>query len=265
MKGLTKSQGIVYKENLNRCGARLYETITLLEEYNKTKNWKDVEKKTIEYNILNKKSSNTIKTILKCVKNRFKDIEGLPMLEEVSSFVSSNIPDKAKIQVLLPYIFKTDLLIRQYTLKLVYPNLHSKNNVELTKKIFHEFFEKEANEHPELNKWSENSEVRWIRSLLSLLRKFGFMKPAPSLELEKPQLRIETFTFYCLFLLFEGNSGRELIENETWKLFGLSTAETERFFENSQMKGWIHYSRSGDIISINTEYNSLEGWINDLG
>jgi hypothetical protein len=264
MKELVKSQGIIYKENLNRCGARLYETITLLEEYNKTKKWENVEKKALESNILNKKSSNTIKTILRCVKNRFRDVEGLPKFEELSSFVSSDIPDKAKIQVLLPYICKTDPLIHQYVLKLVCPNLHSKNKVELSKRIFHDFFEKESHEHQELTKWSENSEVRWVRSLLSILRKFGFMKPAPSLKLEKPQLRIETFTFYCLFLLLKCTSGKELVENGIWRLFALSTVETERFLENAQMKGWIHYSRSGDIVSINTEYKSLEGWINDL-
>jgi hypothetical protein len=257
------SESIVYRENLNRCGARLLETITLLEEYNKTKNWETVHNTALENNILNKQSDNTIKTILRCVKNRFMDVEDLPSFDQLSLFVSSDIPEKAKIQVLLPYICKTDHLINKYILYLVYNNIQS-NNLELSKETFHDFFKTESEDHPELEKWSQNSEVRWVRSLLSILRKFGLMQPAPKIKLEKPQLRMETFGFYCIFFLLSGTSGIYLVKNDLWKLYGLSVDETERFLENAQMKGWIQYHQSGDILSINTEYKSLEGWVNDL-
>lgn len=263
MNDLVNSQSKIHKENLNRCGARILETITILKEYNITRDWEKVQKKALDDNIINKQSDNTIKTIIRCVKNRFMDVDELPSFDELSLFVSSDIPEKAKIQVLLPYICKTDSLINQYIINLVFPNLQS-NNLELSKEIFHDFFKKESHEHPELTKWSENSEVRWVRSLLSILRKFGYMQPAPSLKLEKPQLKIETFSFYSLFFILNGISGVKLVKNELWKLFGLSIEETERFLENAQMKGWIHYHKSGDILSINTEYKSLEGWINDL-
>lgn len=265
MENSSKSQEIIYRENLNRCGARLYETLTILEEYNKTKNWEDLEKRALEDNILNKNSSNTIKTILRCVKKRFKDVDGLPKFDELAMFVSSDIPDKAKLQVLLPFIARTDLLINQYLLNLVGPNIYSKNEVELSKDIFHDFFEKESHLHPELIKWSHNSEVRWIRSLLSLLRKFDLMNSAPSLKLKpKPKIRVETFAFYCFFIIFSGKSGIEIVKNDIWDLFFLTDNEIEYHLENLQRNGWIHYHQSGDILSINTEYESLEGWINDL-
>ena len=265
MANSSKSREIIYRENLNRCGARLYETLTILEEYNRTKNWEDLEKKVIEDNILNKKSSNTTKTILRCVKKRFRDVKGLPKFDELSMFVSLDIPDKAKLQVLLPYIAKTDPLINQYLLNLVGPNIKSKVEIELSKEMFHDFFEKESQSNFELTKWSENSEVRWIRSLLSLLRKFDLMNSAPSLKLKsRPKLRIETFAFYCIFIIFSGKSGIEIIENDIWDLFFLNNAEIEYYLEDLQRKGWITYNRSAEMVSISAEFKCLGEWMSEL-
>lgn len=258
----TNPNKLVYKENLNRCGARLPETIIVLEEYNRTKDWAELTQKAINENFLNKNSSTTIKTILRCVKNRFADVEGLPNLDTIAYFISIDIPEKAKIQSLLPYICKTDKLIEQYVLRLLGPNINSIAKPDLNKKTFHDFLEDESQSHIELQKWSENSKVRWIRSLLSIFRKFDYMHAAPSFELNKPSLRIETFAFFCIYLILSGESGIEVIQSDIWKYFILSESEIEKSLEEMQRRGWVTFTRSGDIISLKTEFKTMEEWIN---
>ena len=68
MSKSNKNDQTTYKANLQRCGALISETITVLEEYNELKNWNELKKKVIDENILNKKSSTTLNGILGCLK-----------------------------------------------------------------------------------------------------------------------------------------------------------------------------------------------------
>lgn len=260
-----KNDQTVYKANLQRCGALISETITVLEEYNDLKNWNELKEKVNIDNILNKKSSTTINGILNCIRKRYKDIDDMPNLEDLSRFIASDVPNKAKIQVLFPYLCTTDPLIEQYVLNMIGPNINSLEKQEISKETFLDFLEKETKTHPELDKWSDYLKKRWIRGLISLLRNFYFMDTAPSFELDKPSLRIETFFFYCLWLLLSGKRGIHVLESEIWRFFILSDSEIEKFLEDSQRKGWLLYHQSGDIISITTEYQSLEEWVNVVG
>lgn len=260
----TPHSAVIYKANLQRCGALITETLTLIEEYDKINNWEDLKQKVITKNILNKKSSTTINGILQCIKKRYKDIDGLPNLKELSHFISSDIPEKSKIQVLFPYMCKTDPLIEQYIIKMIFPHFELLNRPKIKKETFLEFLTEEMKTHPELEKWSDYLQKRWIRGLISVLRNFNLMSTAPNFELTKPNLRIETFTFFCLWLLFSGKSGIELIQNGIYQYFLLSNSEIEILLEESQRKGWLSYTHSGDIISITTEFESLEDWIDVL-
>lgn len=265
-KAFAKYQNTVYKANLQRCGAIIAESLILLEEYNKNKDWNYVKEKAITQNILSKKSSITIDAILRGAKSRFYNVNGLPKMDELSLFVSSKAPEKAKVQALFPYICITDTLVHEIMQRLVEPSLNSvAGESTLSKEKLLDFLVKESQTHPELNKWSDYLKKRWIRGLLSLLRDFDLMQSAPGFKLSKPALRIETFAFFCLWLLFSGKSGIEVMQNEIWSIFFLSAPEIEQLLESSQRRGWITYYRAGEIISIGTDYKSLEEWSNALG
>lgn len=261
MSKFNKNDHTVYKANLQRCGALISETITVLEEYNELNDWDELKKKVIDENILNKRSSTTLNGILGCLKKRYINPHKMPNSEYLSNFISQDIPEKSKIQVLFPYICRSDPLVEQYVLKLVKPTINSLNKSKISKDTFLEFLEKEKKTHPELDNWSDYLKKRWIRGLISLLRNFNLIEAQPSFKLNKTSLRIETFTFFCLWLLMSGKSGIEVINNNIWNYFFLSKTEIEKLLEESQRNGWISYTQSGDIISIKTEFKTLEEWI----
>ena len=110
------------------------------------------------------------------MKNRFFNVEELPDLETITQFVSTDIPEKAKIQVLWPYICRTDSLIEQYVFRLLEPTINSLSKPNLSKDTFFDFFEEESQIHPELQKWSDSSQKKWVLTLLSIFRNFDFIQ-----------------------------------------------------------------------------------------
>lgn len=257
------NEKIKFKANLQRVGTIIPETLVLLEELNRNKNWNKVKQKALSENILSKKSSTTITGILRSVRNRYFDVPELPPLAHLSMFVSSNISEKTKIQALFPYTCKTDPLIECYIRELVKSTINSLTGRELLKDELLAFLENKSKTHLELRSWSEKLKKRWVRGLLALLRDYEFMEPAPHFTLNKPFLITETFAFFLLNMLFDGNSGIAVINHDIWDLYLMSENDIERNLIETQKKGWINYQKAADMTKISANFNSMEAWINE--
>jgi predicted transcriptional regulator len=258
------AENVVYKADLQRVGSLINESFIVLTEYYKVKDWQQVKKKITSQNLLNKQSSQTIQGILTAIHKRFfRKHEFLPPVELLAKFFTKNIPRNAKIQLLYPYICESDYLIKNMVSNFV-ANKINQSQLILTKNDVLEFLEKEEKTHPELKKWSDYLKGRWTRGFLAFLRDFNIMEKAPSDRLTKPSLRIEAFTFFMLGLLDKKLNTREILKNEIWRLYFLKSVEIENFLVEVQARGWIYYSRAGEIIELRPKYN-LEEWLNGLG
>jgi hypothetical protein len=257
------AENIVYKADLQRVGSLINESLVVLTEYDKVKDWQKVKEKVISQNLLNKQSSQTIQGILAAIHKRFfGDHKFLPPAELLAKAITKNIPRNAKIQLLYPYICESDYLVKNMVSNFVANKINQSQPI-LTKNDVLEFLEKEKKTHPELQKWSDYLKGRWTRGFLAFLRDFNIMEKAPSNRLIKPPLRIETFTFFMLGLLDKKLNIKEILKNEIWHLYFLKNAEIENFLVEAQARGWIYYSRAGEIIELRPKYN-LEGWLNGL-
>jgi sulfur relay (sulfurtransferase) DsrC/TusE family protein len=259
-----KTENVVYKADLQRVGSLINESFIVLTEYDKVKDWQQVKEKIISQNLLNKQSNQTIKGILIAIHKRFfRNYEFLPSVELLAKAITKNISKIIKIQLLYPYICESDNLIKNMMLNLV-ANKINQSQIILTKNEILEFLEKEQKTHPELKKWSNYLKGRWTRGFLAFLRDFNVMEKAPSNKLVKPSLRTETFMFFMLGLLDKKMNIKDVLKNEIWRLYFLKNAEIEHFLVETQARGWIYYSRVGEIIELQPKYN-LEWWLNELG
>jgi hypothetical protein len=256
---------IIYKADLQRVGSLINESFVVLLEYDKIKDWKQVKEKIVFQNLINKQSSRTTEGILTAIHKRFfRNYEFLPSVELLAKLITKNISKTAKIQLLYPYICESDPLVKNLVLNLVAPRINNQSPSFLTKNDILEFLDKEQKSHPELKRWSDYLKGRWARGFLALLRDFDIMEKAPSDRLIKPSLRIETFTFFMLGLLDKKLSIKEILNNEIWCLYFLKNAEIEHLLVEMQARGWIYYSRVGEIIELKPKFD-LKGWLNGLG
>jgi sulfur relay (sulfurtransferase) DsrC/TusE family protein len=257
------AENIVYKADLQRVGSLINESFVVLTEYDKVKDWQQVKEKVISQNLLNKQSSQTVQGIIAAIRKRFfRNHKFLPSAELLAKAIAKNISRNAKIQLLYPYICESDHLVKSMISNFV-ANKINQSQLILTKNDVLEFLEKEEKTHPELKKWSDYLKGRWTRGFLAFLRDFNIMEKAPSNRLIKPSLRIETFAFFMLGLLDKNLNIKEIFNNEIWHLYFLKNIDIEHFLVEMQARGWIYYSKAGEIIELTPKFN-LEGWLNGL-
>jgi hypothetical protein len=252
-----------YVASFQRVGAIYEETITLLSQFARERDWNVVKEKVFQENLLKKSSSAWIKDILGAVERRFFTGKGLlPNSRQISKFVSSNVSKSSKVQALYQYICNSDLLVDRLITGLVGPPRLKYGISKLSKEMYYKFLKEEAESHPELRLWSPSVYGKWQRSFFAFLRASGIMEKAPSFRIKKPVVRIEPFVFFVYGLLDKKSSGLEVIKSSLWRRYFMSEDDIEYALSSAQERGWLQYRRMGSIVELTPSYRSLEDWLN---
>jgi len=252
----------VYKADLQHAGTAIPESITILSEYLKHRDWKQLRDSVLKRNLLKKRSSVTASNFLRAVRRRFfVHHSPLPSADSVAYAMMVNMPPVAKAQILYPYVCKADALVEQAILRLVKPRLEGSFSTDLTKEDVVNFLREESSAHPELQSWANSLTMRWARGFLALLRNFGIMEPSPSHRLSMPLVRVEAFTFFLLGLLQSGFSAVKIMNNPLWDLYFLKSPEIGRLLVGAQARGWIYYSKAGNVVELKPRYTSIGEWL----
>lgn len=251
-----------YKANLHRVGSLINESIIVLSVYAKLKDWEKTKREITSKNLLMKRSSRTLAGIFLAIRQRFLvKHDDLPDPEALADVISKDLSLKAKAQILYPYICESDVLIKDAILELVTRKINE-YDPHLTREEVIDFLNTKSASHPELLRWSEYLKINWAKHLFSFLRDFGFMEKAPSHNLIKPILRVESFTFFMLDLLNKKVSTTEILRSDIWSLYLMDQNDMEYALVEAQTRGWIHYIRAGDVIEL-TERYTLEEWVDE--
>ncbi len=254
-----------YKANLQRVGTIIPETITLMGLLARSYDWGEVKELALKHNLLKKKSSFTINSVLVTFKQRFLSNDSdLPGARDVAKILSKQLPMSTKTQVLLPYVCESDRLISELILRLVLPNLR-KGDTKLYQDNIVGFLDEEGKTHGELRRWSDYLRKRWARGFIALLRDFGFMEAMPSNKLLYPTLRVEAFMFFLLGMVERGLSIRRALNDNLWNYYAIGAEEKEELLKEAQIKGWIHFLKAGEIVEISLEFSTLGVWLDALG
>ena len=251
-----------YTAAFQRVGSLYEETMTLLNEFAHEGDWGVIKGKVLRENLLKKNSSTWSENILRAVKRRFfAGCKLLPNGRQISKFVSSNISRYSKIQALYQYICGSDPLVDRFITELVAPPLIKYGVSMLTKQMYHEFWEKECQIHPELQAWASSVSRTWQRKFFAFLRASGTMEKAPSVKIRKPVIRVEPFTFFLYGLFDKKVSGLEAIRSSLWKRYFMTEDDVEYALSSAQERGWLQHRRMGSIVELSTSFRSLEGWL----
>ena len=252
----------VYKADLQHAGTAIPESIIIFSEYLKHRDWTQLRDSVLKRNLLKKRSSVTASNFLRAVRRRFfADHSPLPSADSVAYAMVADMPHVAKAQILYPYVCKADALIEQMILRLVKPRLEGSFSSNLTKEDVINFLREESSSHPELRSWANSLTMRWTRGFLALLRDFGMMEPAPSNRLSMPLVRVEAFTFFLFGLFQSGFPPVKVMNNSLWDLYFLENPEIERLLVGAQARGWLYYSKAGDVVELKPRYTSIGEWL----
>ena len=109
-----------------------------------------------------------------------------------------------------------------------------------------------ALDHPEIARWTETSRVKLAGNMLSSLRDFGVLEGIQKKFFVRPSLPLSTAAHLLRILIVEGNRGREVLENSTWRLFMLTEQEVAATLANLAREGEIHFEKVGTSVVLQT-------------
>ena len=256
---------IKYNTGFKTVGPLYDETILLLCEFNTRGNWEQVEQTAYTDNLLKKRSKRWINSILGYVRKRYLDPHPpLPLGKDLAKFIAAPVPRRAKIQVLYQYICESDPLIDRLILGLIAPSIRKYGAFLLTKAALSAFLDKEANTHPEIEKWTAITKEKWQGDFYSFLRHTGIMQKAPRVEVRKLPVSVEAFAFFVYGLVDSGFSPTDLFGSPVFSRYFMSKIEIEGKLAECQVRGWLQYRSAGGISELKLEYATLRDWIHAL-
>lgn len=126
------------------------------------------------------------------------------------------------------------------------------NRPLVTRNAVLDFLDHQAPEHPEIERWTETSRVKLAGNMLTALRDFGVLEGIQKKFLVRPGLPLSTAKHLLRILVAEGNRGREVLENATWRLFMLTEQQVAAALANLAREGDIHFEKVGTSVVLQT-------------
>ncbi len=256
-----------YAANLQNVGLVLAESEALLGCYAQSGDWAKVRHLALDKNLLGKRSTITVRHILKVVARRYlRGPEWLPDGQSAGTFFAHpRVPSRAKAEVAFLYTVAEDLLVQSCLEQLVLSAPPGNLETYLHAEEVVTFLEKLGTKHSELARWKPYLKKRWSQGFLSLLRDVGFVEPAPSWRLTRPVLLAEAFGFVFPWLAEATGSPRAAVPHRCLRWWGLDAAETRRLLGAGQERGWWGYASSGSVVEFKPARGPVEVLSDALG
>lgn len=115
-----------------------------------------------------------------------------------------------------------------------------------------DFLDHKRPNHPEIERWTESSRIKLAGNMLSALRDFGVLEGIQKKFLVRPALPLSTVAHLLRIVVAEGNRGRQVLENSTWRLFLLSEQQVAATLANLAREGEIHFEKVGTTVVLQT-------------
>lgn len=252
-----------FAANLQNVSMVLSETQTLLAAYCELGDWGKVREHALDENLLGKRSTTTVRHILKVVRRRYLEApDWLPKAPAFAFFAHPAIPVRAKAQVAFVYTLAEDVLARTVHQALV---LSAGEGSYLHPTDVVRFLEIQASDHHELAMWKPYLRKRWAQGFLALLRNGGFAAAAPSWQLIEPVILPEGFALLFSWLVEHERSARAAFHHPGFQLWGLDDADKASLLRQGQQRGWWRYASGGAMVEFQPQYASVEELVGALG
>jgi hypothetical protein len=241
-----------YAANLQNVGLVALETEVLLDAYHRVGDWSDVRRLAVEENLLGKRSTTTVRHILKVVARRYiKGPEWLPSLPIAATFFAhAAISSRAKTQVAFLYTVAEDRLVQDCLDALVLRLLGGASGGFVHVDDVTDHLRQLSNVHPELGRWRPYLRRRWASGFLSLLRDVGFLGPAPSAQLSDPVILPEAFGFVFPWLVDHTGGARTALNHQALAWWAVDPDEKRTLLAAGQERGWWRYAAAGSMIEF---------------
>ena len=162
--------------------ALIVETLVIAEEYNKLKDWKDVEKSLLDNNLLNRVKQATFKREFSEIKKRLS----LLTQDQLQLMIQGSLDD-AKAMILLSLV-KTYSFLRDFIVEVI-RNKYLLFDTVVSEIDYIKFVNTKSLSHNELNAITEVTAKKVKQVIFKLLEQVGLITQAKNGSIVKPILK----------------------------------------------------------------------------
>ncbi len=238
------------------------ETKRILDTYIESGSYRDLERQVIEENILNKKTNEYRKNVLREVTRRHiadtDEFAVTPLMRIVTGNLRSDVVDWC-----LYYEFAQDPFIRRVTTDYLYPEFE-RGTLNLNASDIVEFLRAIEDDHEKLQSRSEATINEAATKYLTSLRNFGLLEGRQQKEFAVTYIPDETIAYVVYQLAGRGvTAASEVIEHDNWKLFLMDESTVRRRIRDIDSR-YMTYEKRGSTERLVREYDTAEELINAL-
>jgi hypothetical protein len=249
-----------FEAHLHRGGTGVPEMLRMLQAYSEHEDIEKLKEQVYKENLLGKTSTDMENNLFYAFRLRFTRSNDLPPTNLIARIICRPISDAAKIQLLFPYFLAADPMATNFYQYLAQAQLSSIRPSLQTSDVYN-YFEKAAQSHPEIAKWTIGVQRRWCQGFVFFLRQFRILEPRPGSTLHRLWLLPEPFAFYWLWFWYQGESFYQASQNPWWQLLQVDKSAMNDLLSDGQLKKWWLIQRAGDIVQFQPQFRSLKEWI----
>lgn len=251
---------------LESCGLAADDTETILSGLAAGQILEELTRQISIGQILTKRTVHGRRHFLKAIKRRYLNAPSpLPGVKELAELLPALSSQRAKNQVLLPYLLFSDRAAFEIVRSTILPCRQHGETCLLKDHILAALYT--VFQRHERKPWGNSLCVRWVEGLLSVLRDVGALGRGAERERLLPYVvRPEVFSFHLWGLYESGLRGRSLHESPFWRLLLLDEREAQQLTVAVAARGWWNLTTLGAAEEILPAFHSIGDWVShELG
>jgi hypothetical protein len=249
---LSKGQGIVQ------------ETVTLLNEWQPGMNATELYKAVLSSGILGRASAQRTKDlVVRCFASRYLG-ENMPA-RNLKKLAEKGFSANDLSQTFMLYTSRTNRILYDFIRDVYWPS-YGAGLPAIHRDDSRQFIQKALDEGRMVSRWSESTQSRIARYLLSTMADFGLLGADHSGRREiLPYMMTPITALYLAHELhFHGCSDNGVVENQDWHLFGLQRHDVVRQLERAGRDLSMIVQDSGDLTRISWQVKTMEEFIDAI-
>lgn len=234
----------------------------VLNELTKDITIDELEKEILENNLLDKSTLRSRNKTLSALKIRYLENPDVN-LNALLKLISSNLNEKIKDLVLYYYFCKSEKVVYDVVIQLLFP-MYLDGKLMIPKKDIVEFFDNQSKNHPEAKKWTPTIKERIAEHILASLKHFGIVKGSRKKEFNVDYIPKEAIIYVVFDLLDKGYNTKRILNNDIFKIFFLEQDDLIRTLDEAAGEGIVDFKYTENIYYLDPLRKDLEGYIDEI-
>ena len=250
-----QSAAAPYTTTISKAGALLSDTKIVLAHWDLSASSQDNLDRFQSENIFGKESRGRVEDILRIFRLRYLGDE--QVTRTLVRLVDQGMPAESLDRILYFHATLSDSLLHDVVTEFIYP-LQQRGRYAIHIDELQSTLSKWVKQGKTKTQWSDDTIGRCARGLLSTLRDFGVLQGAVKKTIAPMYLSMPAFAYVAFYLKGQYQSGKQLLDDERWRLFFMSHEAVERFFLEAHQRSLLEYHAAGHVIRVDFPAPSLE-------